>query len=147
MRQIIDTLTQLQRLRDKSLKEMTVQLAKQQQVCAGYENNIKALGYLVQKTSTGVEAPGIESLKNVTGYKGSLRKVIAWQEQEKTLARIKEARIQKKLVSAACEEKIVAMTLDDRRQAMRADASVKEQKAIDEIATQCWLRNKVLSPS
>ena len=51
MRQIIDTLAQLQRLRDKSVKDKTVELAKQKQICAGYDNNIKALGYLVEKTS------------------------------------------------------------------------------------------------
>ena len=38
----------------------------------------------------------MESLKNVSGYKGTLRKVIAWQEQEKTLANIKATRMQKK---------------------------------------------------
>lgn len=144
MRQIIDTLAQLQRLRDKSVKDMTVQLAKQQQVCIGYDNNIKALGYLIQKTGTGVEVPSVESLKNVTGYKGTLRTVIAWQEQEKTLAKIKEQRIQKNLVSAACEEKIVAMTLDDKRDELSNEALVKEQKAVDEIAAQCWLRQKTL---
>lgn len=144
MRQIIDTLAQLQRLRDKSVKDMTVQLAQQKQVCAGYENNIKALGYLIQKTGTGVDVPSAESLKNVTGYKGTLRSVIAWQEQEKTLAKIKETRIQKNLVTAACEEKIVAMTLDDKRHALNHEAFVKEQKAVDEIAAQCWLRQKVL---
>ncbi len=53
MRQIIDTLAQLQRLRDKSVKDKTVELAKQKQICAGYDNNIKALGYLVEKTSAG----------------------------------------------------------------------------------------------
>ena len=144
MRQIIDTLAQLQRLRDKSVKDMTVQLAKQQQVCIGFDNNIKALGYLIQKTGTGVEVPSVESLKNVTGYKGTLRTVIAWQEQEKTLAKIKEQRIQKNLVSAACEEKIVAMTLDDKRDELSNEALVKEQKAVDEIAAQCWLRQKTL---
>ena len=142
MRQIIDTLAQLQRLRDKSVKDMTVQLAKQQQVCIGFDNNIKALGYLIQKTGTGVETPSVESLKNVTGYKGTLRTVIAWQEQEKTLAKIKEQRIQKNLVAAACEEKIVAMTLDDKRDELNNEALVKEQKAVDEIAAQCWLRQK-----
>ena len=142
MRQIIDTLAQLQRLRDKTVKDMTVQLAKQQQVCIGFDNNIKALGYLIQKTGTGVETPSVESLKNVTGYKGTLRTVIAWQEQEKTLAKIKEQRIQKNLVAAACEEKIVAMTLDDKRDELSNEALVKEQKAVDEIAAQCWLRKK-----
>lgn len=144
MRQIIDTLAQLQRLRDKTVKDMTVQLAKQQQVCIGFDNNIKALGYLIQKTGTGVETPSVESLKNVTGYKGTLRTVIAWQEQEKTLAKIKEQRIQKNLVAAACEEKIVAMTLDDKRDELSNEALVKDQKAVDEIAAQCWLRQKTL---
>lgn len=144
MRQIIDTLAQLQRLRDRTVKDMTVQLAKQQQVCIGFDNNIKALGYLIQKTGTGVETPSVESLKNVTGYKGTLRTVIAWQEQEKTLAKIKEQRIQKNLVAAACEEKIVAMTLDDKRDELSNEALVKEQKAVDEIAAQCWLRQKTL---
>lgn len=144
MRQIIDTLAQLQRLRDKSVKDMTVQLAKQRQVCTGFDNNIKALGYLIQKTGTGVDTPSVESLKNVTGYKGALRTVIAWQEQEKTLAKIKEQRIQKNLVAAACEEKIVAMTLADKRYALSNEAQVKEQKAVDEIAAQCWLRQKTL---
>ncbi|WP_044184200.1 flagellar export protein FliJ [Phytobacter massiliensis] len=145
MRQIIDTLAQLQRLRDKAVKDMTAQLAKQQQICVGYENNIKALGYLVQKTSAGTDAPCVESLKNVSGYKGTLRKVIAWQEQEKTLAKIKEGRLQKNLVAAACKEKVVAMTLDEKRHAMQYDADTKEQKAVDEIATRCWLRQKNLT--
>ncbi|HFZ8994046.1 TPA: flagellar export protein FliJ [Citrobacter freundii] len=147
MRQIIDTLAQLQRIRDKSVKDITVELAKQNQVCAGYDSNIKALTYLVQKTSAQGQAPSVESLKNVTGYKGSLRKVIAWQEQEKTLAKIKEARIQKNLVAAACQEKVVAMTLADKRHEVNAELAVKAQKAVDEIATQCWLRQKVLGLS
>ena len=91
-----------------------------------------------------MEVPCVESLKNVTGYKGTLRTVIAWQEQEKTLAKIKEQRIQKNLVSAACEEKIVAMTLYDKRDELSNEALVKEQKAVDEIAAQCWLRQKTL---
>ncbi|WP_149540577.1 flagellar export protein FliJ [Escherichia albertii] len=136
MRQIIDTLAQLQRLRDKSVKDKTVELAKQKQICAGYDNNIKALGYLVEKTSTGAAA-SVESLKNVSGYKGTLRKVIAWQEQEKTLANIKATRIQKKLTAAACEEKVVALTLDDKRREQQENATAKAQKAVDDIAAQC----------
>ncbi|EFU9409207.1 hypothetical protein H2933_002623 [Escherichia coli] len=98
MRQIIDTLAQLQRLRDKSVKDKTVELAKQKQICAGYDNNIKALGYLVEKTSAG---------------------------------------------AAACEEKVVALTLDDKRREQQESATAKAQKAVDDIAVQCWLRHKL----
>lgn len=142
MRQIIDTLAQLQRLRDKSVKDKTVELAKQKQICAGYDNNIKALGYLVEKTSAGAAA-SVESLKNVSGYKGTLRKVIAWQEQEKTLANIKATRMQKNLTAAACEEKVVALTLDDKCHEQQESAAAKAQKAVDDIAVQCWLRHKL----
>lgn len=120
---------------------MTVQLAKQQQVCTGFDNNIKALGYLIQKTGTGVEVPSVESLKNVTGYKGTLRTVIAARAGRKRWLKSRAA-YSKNLVAAACEEKIVAMTLDDKRDELNNEALVKEQKAVDEIAAQCWLRQK-----
>ncbi|MCT4704603.1 flagellar FliJ family protein [Enterobacteriaceae bacterium H16N7] len=143
MKQVINTLAQLQRLRDKSVKDMTVQLAQQKQLCTKFDNNIKALGFLIDKTSAGnLPSPSAEVLKNVAGYKGSLRRVIEWQEQEKMLAKIKENRIQKNLVRAACEEKIVAMTLDDRRDVLAHEQEVNQQKTLDEIATQCWLRQR-----
>ena len=88
-------------------------------------------------------AVSVESLKNVSGYKGTLRKVIAWQEQEKTLANIKATRMQKNLTAAACEEKVVALTLDDKRREQQESATAKAQKAVDDIAVQCWLRHKL----
>lgn len=143
MKPMIATLAQLQRLRDRRVKDITVQLAEQQQLCARYDSNIKALGYLFDKTQiNGSDAPSVEVLKNVTGYKGSLQRVIAWQEQEKTLAKIKANRIQKNLVRAACDEKIVALTLDDQRRALRQEQQTHAQKSLDEIASQCWLRQR-----
>lgn len=143
MNPMIATLAQLQRLRDRKVKDMTVQLAEQQRLCARYDSNIKALGYLFDKTQIHNTAPAsAEALKNVTGYKGSLQRVIAWQEQEKTLAKIKANRMQKNLVRAACEEKIVALTLDDQRQALMREQQTHAQKSLDEIASQCWLRQR-----
>lgn len=143
MKQVIDTLAQLQRLRDKAVKDVTVKLAQQKQLCTRYDNNIKALGYLIQKTSAGgIATPSAEVLKNVAGYKGSLQRVIEWQEQEKVLAKIKENRIQKNLVKAACAEKIVAISLDDRREMQTRQQDMREQKTLDDVATQCWLRQR-----
>lgn len=74
-----------------------------------------------------MEVPCVESLKNVTGYKGTLRTVIARQEQEKTLAKIKNSVFRK----TRCQrhaKKIVAMTLDDKRDELSNEALVKEQK-------------------
>lgn len=144
MSQVVNTLAQLQRLRDKCVKDSTVKLAQQKQLGVRYDNNIKALGYLIQKTSAGGSAtPSVEVLKNVVGYKGSLQRVIEWQEQEKTLAKIKENRLQKNLVKAASEEKIVAITLEEQREIAVRERDVREQKMVDEIATQCWLRKRL----
>lgn len=143
MNPMIATLAQLQRLRDRKVQDITVQLAEQQQLCARYDSNINALSYLFDKTQVNSQAaPSVEVLKNVTDYKGSLQRVIAWQEQEKTLAKIKANRIQKNLVRAACEEKIVALTLDDQRQTWRHEQQTHAQKSLDEIASQCWLRQR-----
>ncbi|MRT14717.1 flagellar export protein FliJ [Enterobacteriaceae bacterium RIT711] len=143
MKQVINTLAQLQRLRDRTVKDITVKLAQQKQLCAKYDSNIKALGYLIHKTDAGnIVAPSVESLKNVAGYKGSLQRVIEWQEQEKTLAKIKENRIQKNLVKAACEEKIVTLTLDEQRITQASEYDSRQQKALDDLAAQCWLRNR-----
>ncbi|MCS2171881.1 flagellar export protein FliJ [Scandinavium sp. TWS1a] len=143
MNQMIDTLRQLQKLRDKSVQDFTVQLAKQKQVGIGFENNIRSLTMLLQKTvpaSTEVQCP--EELKNINAYKGSLRRVLAWQEQEKSLAQLKEDRIQKDLISAACQEKVVSMTLDVQRERLVQEANVHQQKVLDDMAGQCWLRQR-----
>ncbi|MCS2166913.1 flagellar export protein FliJ [Scandinavium manionii] len=143
MNQMIDTLRQLQKLRDKSVQDFTVQLARQKQIGVGFENNIRSLTMLLQKTapaSAEVQCP--EELKNINAYKGSLRRVLAWQEQEKSLAQLKEDRIQKDLISAACQEKVVSMTLDTQREHLVQEANVRQQKVLDDMAGQCWLRQR-----
>jgi len=143
MNQMIDTLRQLQKLRDKSVQDFTVQLARQKQIGVGFENNIRSLTMLLQKTapaSSEVQSP--EELKNINAYKGSLRRVLAWQEQEKSLAQLKEDRIQKDLISAACQEKVVSMTLDTQREHLVQEANVRQQKVLDDMAGQCWLRQR-----
>lgn len=141
MKQTVMTLMQLKRLRGKAVTEMTVELAKQKQVGIRYDNNIKALGYLLQKNDvSGAGSSNAEALKNLSGYKGSLQRVIEWQKQEKALAKVKEDRIQSSLTDAACREKGIAVALEERQEALARDADVKQQKAIDEIAGQCWQR-------
>lgn len=141
MRQIIDTTAQLQRLRDKSVKDKTVELAKQKQICAGYDNNIKALGYLVEKTSAGAAA-SVESLKNVSGYKGTLRKVIARQEQENAGQHQSYANAEKPDGGGVRRE---SGSPDAGRQTPRATGKRhgESAKAVDDIAVQCWLRHKL----
>lgn len=136
----IDTLTHLQRIRKKSVQDKTVELAQQKQQCTRFDNNIKALGMLMQKTGIAARDTSAAALKNVAGYKGSLQRVMNWQEEELALAQMKQTRIQASLVSAACQEKVVALTLDDSLTARQAERAVKQQKVSDDVAVQCWLR-------
>lgn len=140
MSTLIDTLTHLQRIRKKSVQDKTVELAQQKQQCTRFDNNIKALGMLMQKTSIAARDTSAAALKNVAGYKGSLQRVMNWQEEELALAQMKQTRIQASLVSAACQEKVVALTLDDSLTARQAERAVKQQKVSDDVAVQCWLR-------
>ncbi|WP_238083597.1 flagellar export protein FliJ [Pseudescherichia vulneris] len=148
MKQAIHTLVQLQRLRDSKVKSTTVALAQQRQVATRYENNIKALGQLVQKTRT-EELPHFcaQALSNIAGYKGSLLRVVKWQEQEKALADIKAQQIQQNLMQAACQEKIVALTLDTQRDTFASEQASREQKTVDDVASQRWLRTQRLEES
>ncbi|WP_165462468.1 flagellar FliJ family protein [Atlantibacter sp.] len=140
MSTLIDTLTHLQRIRKKSVQDKTVELAQQKQQCTRFDNNIKALGMLMQKTGIAARDTSAAALKNVAGYKGSLQRVMNWQEEELALAQMKQTRIQASLVSAACQEKVVALTLDDSLTARQAERAVKQQKVSDDVAVQCWLR-------
>ncbi|MBA1702557.1 flagellar export protein FliJ, partial [Escherichia coli] len=36
-----------------------------------------------------------------------------------------------------------ALTLDDKRREQQESATAKAQKAVDDIAVQCWLRHKL----
>lgn len=141
MKQMIHTLAQLQRLRGSVVKTTTVALARQRQVAARYENNINALGQLVQKTRTEeLSDLSAQTLGNIAGYKDNLLRVVKWQEQEKALADIKTQQIQKDLMQAACQEKIVALTLDTQQETIASEQASRDQKGVDDIAIQSWLR-------
>lgn len=86
-----------------------------------------------------------QTLSNMAGYKGNLLRVMKWQEQEQALAEIKMQQLQKGLLQAACQEKIVALTLDDQRERAASEQASREQKEVDEIASQSWLRTQRLT--
>ncbi|WP_312282796.1 flagellar export protein FliJ [Pseudescherichia sp.] len=146
MKQMLDTLAQLQRLRDSRVQTTTVALARQRQVAIQYENNLRALRQLMPKTRAEAQPHFCpQTLSNMAGYKGNLLRVMKWQEQEQALAEIKMQQLQKGLLQAACQEKIVALTLDDQRERAASEQASREQKEVDEIASQSWLRTQRLT--
>ncbi|WPO94395.1 MULTISPECIES: flagellar export protein FliJ [Enterobacteriaceae] len=146
MKQMLDTLAQLQRLRDSTVQTTTVALARQRQVAIQYENNLRALRQLMPKTRAEAQPHFCpQTLSNMAGYKGNLLRVMKWQEQEQALAEIKMQQLQKGLLQAACQEKIVALTLDGQRERAASEQASREQKEVDEIASQSWLRTQRLT--
>jgi len=146
VKQMLDTLAQLQRLRDSTVQTTTVALARQRQVAIQYENNLRALRQLMLKTRAEAQPHFCpQTLSNMAGYKGNLLRVMKWQEQEQALAEIKMQQLQKGLLQAACQEKIVALTLDDQRERAASEQASREQKEVDEIASQSWLRTQRLT--
>lgn len=140
MNPLTDTLAHLQRIRQKAVQDQTVELAQQKQQCSRFDNNIKALGMLMQKTGIPARDASAAALKNVAGYKGSLQRVMNWQTEELALAQIKQSRIQASLATAACQEKVVALTLEQSMAARQSEQAVKQQKVSDDVAVQCWMR-------
>ena len=125
---MLDTLAQLQRLRDSTVQTTTVALARQRQVAIQYENNLRALRQLMPKTRAEVQPHFCpQTLSNMAGYKGNLLRVMKWQEQEQALAEIKMQQLQKGLLQAASEP------------------ASREQQEVDEIASQSWLRTQRLT--
>ena len=142
MKTLIDTLAQLQKIRHKAVQDRMVTLAQQKQKSDRFESNIKALGMLMQKTTLPEQPPTATMLKNIAGYKGTLQRVLNWQKEEHALAQIKEKQIQQDLVAAACREKVVSLTLASSHEQQQHEFSIKQQKASDDIAGQCWLRQR-----
>ena len=143
---MLDTLAQLQRLRDSTVQTTTVALARQRQVAIQYENNLRALRQLMPKTRAEAQPHFCpQTLSNMAGYKGNLLRVMKWQEQEQALAEIKMQQLQKGLLQAACQEKIVALSLDGQRERAASEQASREQKEVDEIASQSWLRTQRLT--
>ena len=47
-------------------------------------------------------------------------------------------------MQAACQEKIVALTLDIQRDKIASEQASREQKTVDDVASQRWLRTQRL---
>ncbi len=135
-----ETLSHLKRLRDNARQQQEVALARQKQQCQRVENNVKALGLLLQKTDVSTQASSPAGLVNIAAYKGSLRHILDWQQAQKALADAKAGQLQLALNQALCRGKITDMALEENQLSERQQAERQSQKALDEIASQCWLR-------
>ncbi|HHH1692247.1 TPA: flagellar export protein FliJ [Yersinia enterocolitica] len=136
---LMNTLQQLQQLRQRALDQATSQLAQQKQLCQRYQNNINALSSLTHFALMPVV--GAALMTNSASYKRNIQRVIDWQKQEQVLANIEAGKLQTHLQQQACREKIVAVVLEQQQQHQVAQGR-REQKITDGLAAQCWQRRR-----
>ncbi|MGV3346731.1 flagellar export protein FliJ [Enterobacteriaceae bacterium LUAb1] len=137
---MITALKQLRQLREQAVNDLTSQVAGQKQLRQRYLGNIQALERLQQ--SSRPLAKEASHMRNLAGYKANIQRVIHWQNQELVLAEQKEKALQQALIKQACQEKTVAVVLQQQQQALTKAHEVKQQKLTDAQAAQAWLRRR-----
>ena len=139
MKEQIDILSRLARLRNNKVQQMLGRVTYQQGLCQRYRNNITGLSRLCSFT-----APMTTPLQrdNQQKYKATLHKMVELQRRELTLAEENLAKIQSELLSAMRGEKIVSHVIEAKMAQWQLTLAQQEQKIQDGLAAQTWWRAK-----
>ena len=139
MKEQIDVLSRLARLRNNKVQQMLGRVTYQQGLCQRYRNNITGLSRLCSFT-----APMTTPLQrdNQQKYKATLHKMVELQRRELTLAEENLAKIQSELLAAMRGEKIVTHVIDAKMAQWQQTLAQQEQKIQDGLAAQTWWRAK-----
>ena len=139
MKEQIDVLSRLARLRNNKVQQMLGRVTYQQGLCQRYRNNITGLSRLCSFT-----APMTTPLQrdNQQKYKATLHKMVELQRRELTLAEENLAKIQSELLAAMRGEKIVTHVIDAKMAQWQQTLAQQEQKIQDGLAVQTWWRAK-----
>ena len=137
MKEQIDVLSRLARLRNNKVQEMLGRVNYQRGLCQRYRNNITGLSRLCTFT-----APMTTPLQrdNQQKYKATLHKMVELQRRELTLAEENLAKIQSELLAAMRGEKIVSHVLEAKMAQLQLALAQQEQKIQDGLAAQTWWR-------
>ncbi len=140
MKQQLETLSRLARLRASRVREVLGRIQYQQNLCQRYRNNIEGLARLCS-----YEAPLGTSLQrdNYQRYKGTLYKMMELQRRELAVAEGTLARIQQELLQAMRSEKVVTHLIETKFSQWQELLARQEQKLQDAMAAQAWWRHRL----
>lgn len=141
MKNQINTLSQLARLRGTVVQQMLGRVTYQQNLCQRYRNNIEGLSRLCSHSVT-MSTP--LQRENQFRYKGTLHKMIELQRRELEVAEQGLERIRSELLAAMRNEKIIAQVLEGKVQEWQQQLARHEQKIQDGLAAQSWWRARGL---
>lgn len=137
MKDHIEVLSRLARLRGNKVQQMLGRVSYQQNLCQRYRNNITGLGRLC---SFSVPMTTPLQRDNQQRYKATLYKMVQLQRRELQLAEENLARIQAELLATMRSEKVVAQVIDTKMTQWQQLLAQQEQKIQDGLAAQAWWR-------
>lgn len=141
MKQQIEVLSRLARLRNVKVQQMLGRVQYQRNLCQRYRNNINGLKNL----SAGEAQLGTALQRdNQQHYKATLFRMMQMQRRELAVAEETLARIQRELMQAMRHEKIVAHVMESKLAAWQQELGRQEQKLQDGMAAQTWWRNQLV---
>ena len=137
MKQQIQTLSRLARLRGTLVQQLLARVAYQQNLCQRYRNNIEGLSRLCSYT-----APMTTPLQrdNQHRYKMTLHKMIDLQRRELKVSEEGLTRIRSELLAAMRNEQMIVQVLEGKVQEWELQLARHEQKIQDGLASQAWWR-------
>lgn len=140
MKDQIQTLSRLADLRGNKVRQMLGRVTYQQNLCQRYRNNIAGLERLCS-FSVPVSTP--LQRHNQQQYKATLHKMIELQRRELTLAEENLKRIQRELLVAMRNEKVVVQVMEAKIDQWQQLLARQEQKIQDGLAAQAWMRGRL----
>lgn len=133
----VEMLTRLAGLRATKVRQLMSQVNYQQNLCQRYRNNITGLGRLCGFAAQ-VNTPLQRS--NQQQYKMTLFKMLELQKRELTTAEQTLTHIQRDLLQAMRNEKVLNHVIDAKLAQWQLELGRQEQKIQDGLAAQSWWR-------
>lgn len=137
----IEMLSRLAGIRGAKVRELLGRVNYQQNLCQRYRNNITGLGKLCG-FSAQVDTPLQRS--NQQQYKMTLFKMLELQKTELATAEQTLAHIQRDLLQAMRNEKVLNHIIDSKLSAWQSELARQEQKIQDGLAAQSWWREQAV---
>lgn len=142
MKDEIELLGRLERVRATKADEHRSRVAAQHARCEMYRDNIQRLERLCEFTADMTTAVQRDNQQH---YKATLHKMLAMQRRELAAAENALERLQTELYAALRKEKIVTHAIETRRTEYSRELARHEQRLQDGLAAQSWWRARVPS--
>lgn len=136
----IQMLEKLASVRANKVRQIQSQVNYQQGLCLRYRNNIKGLETLCQFNAQ-VDTPLQRA--NQQQYKMTLFKMLNLQQRELATAEQTLSHIQRDLLQAMRNEKVLTQLIDMKFAAWQDELNRQGQKIQDGLASQSWWRQQL----